>query len=120
MISSTPSSRSSTEIAPDKLFGSPIVGKTAFGFEEVAVVYALRAFAGQGTQVSMEHLVVKDVAHYIFRDSWHIESPADDNGVICRVIVAQVSATLPNGPGENADAEPAVKVFLVDSVEKGS
>ena len=65
----------------------------------------------------MEHLVVDEVFDSDAGCVGAVEDAADDDGVVCGVVVAQHAACVVSAPGEDRAAEKAVEETRIKRVE---
>ena len=66
----------------------------------------------------MQHLVVDDVLDDVARHARVVEDPADDDGVVGGVVVAEAIAGMVAAPGELGSSHEAMEKAMVEVVEK--
>ena len=67
--------------------------------------------------LEVEHLVVEEVFDGGARGVGPVEDAADDDGVVCGVVVAEHATGVVGAPGEDGAAEEAVEEAPVERVE---
>lgn len=67
--------------------------------------------------LQVEHFVEEDVFDSIERDAWVVEYAADDDGVVCGVVMAEAAAGVVLAPGELRASQESVEEAAVQVVE---
>lgn len=63
--------------------------------------------------LEMKHLVIDKIFDGIFRNVGTIEHPADDNSVVCGIVVAEALARRVTTPGHQRPGQKSVKEPLI-------
>ncbi len=93
------------------------LGKEAlFGLELAGVDAAAACLDAHGV-LEVQHLVVEEVFDGVAGCVGAVEDAADDDGVVCGVVVAEHTAGVVGAPGEGGAAEEAVEEAGVQAVE---
>src|SRR6266567_8100117 len=80
---------------------------------ELRRVYAPPAAAQPDWMFQMQHLVIHDVLQYILRHGKMIEDPADNDRIVCRIVVAENAAGPGLAPAHAWARQQSVKEFRV-------
>ena len=65
----------------------------------------------------MQHLVKQNVFDGVARHAWVVENAADDDGVMCRVVVAKAAAGVVLAPGKLRASQESVEEAAVEVVK---
>jgi len=102
---------------PQKHLGANEFGEQFFLFQKLSRMHASPAPPQLDWVLQMQHLVEEDVFDSIARHAWVVEDAADDDGVVCRVIVPEAAAGVVPAPGKLRAAQESVEEAPVEVVE---